>query len=218
MNKNEAIKEIEHNLSESNLRKHCYAVGAIMRELALKLDKDPDEWEIAGIIHDLDYEMTKDEVEMHAKKTVEMLGDRVDQDIKDAILAHNDQKNLEKDIEIALYAADQISGLITASVLVRPGKDIETLKVKSLKKKFKDKSFAAGADRERIKVIEELGIELNEFFQIAIDGMKKEKEILGLDGQSEWYIMDTKFKESGFCEEIIGDITCFNNGFIYFFC
>jgi len=185
MNKNEAIKEIERNLSESNLRKHSYAVGAIMRELALKLDKDADKWEIAGIIHDLDYEMTKDEVEMHAKKTVEMLGDKVDQDIKDAILAHNDQKHLEKDIEIALYAADQISGLITAAVLVRPGKDIETLKVKSLKKKFKDKAFAAGADREKIKVIEELGIELNEFFQIAIDGMKKEKEILGLDGQSE---------------------------------
>jgi putative nucleotidyltransferase with HDIG domain len=185
MNKDEAIKEIEHNLSEDNLRKHCYAVGAIMRELALRLNKDADEWEIAGIIHDLDYEMTKDEVEMHAKKTVEMLGDRVNQDIKDAILAHNNHKQLEKDIEIALYAADQISGLITASVLVRPGKDIETLKVKSLKKKFKDKSFAAGADREKIKVIEKLGIELNDFFQIAIDGMKKEKEILGLDGKSE---------------------------------
>ncbi|MGM0641640.1 MAG: HD domain-containing protein [Thermotogota bacterium] len=185
MNKNEAIKELEHNLKENNLRKHCYAVGAIMRELALKMGKDPDEWEIAGIIHDLDYEMTKDEVEQHAKKTVEMLGDRVDQDIKDAILAHNDQKHLEKDIEIALYAADQISGLITASVLVRPGKDIDTLKVKSLKKKFKDKSFAAGADREKIKVIEKLGFELNDFFQIAINGMRKEKELLGLDGQSE---------------------------------
>ena len=185
MNKNEAIRELERNLKEENLRRHCYAVGAIMKGLALKLDKDVDEWEIAGIIHDLDYEMTKEEVEEHAKKTVEMLGDRVDQDVKDAILAHNDQKILEKDIEIALYASDQISGLITASVLVRPGKDIETLKVKSLKKKFKDKSFAAGADREKIKVIEKLGIELNEFFQIAIDGMKKEKEILGLDGQSE---------------------------------
>jgi putative nucleotidyltransferase with HDIG domain len=176
---------MQTNLSSDNLRKHSYAVGAIMRELALRLNKDADEWEIAGIIHDLDYEMTKDEVEMHAKKTVEMLGDKVDQDIKDAILAHNDQKHLEKDIEIALYAADQISGLITAAVLVRPGKDIETLKVKSLKKKFKDKAFAAGADREKIKVIEKLGIELNEFFQIAIDGMKKDKEILGLDGQSE---------------------------------
>jgi len=185
MDKNEAVKEMQSNLGSDNLRKHSYAVGAIMRELALRLDKDADEWEIAGIIHDLDYEMTKDEVEKHALKTVEMLGDKVDQDIKDAILAHNDQKHLEKDIEIALYAADQISGLITASVLVRPGKDIETLKVKSLKKKFKDKAFAAGADREKIKVIEKLGIQLNDFFQIAIDGMKKEKELLGLDGQSE---------------------------------
>src|SRR6056297_461886 len=113
MNKNEAIRELDNNLKEENLRRHCYAVGAIMRELALKLDKDVDEWEIAGIIHDLDYEMTKEDVEEHAKKTVEMLGDRVDQDVKDAILAHNDQKILEKDIEIALYAADQISGLIT---------------------------------------------------------------------------------------------------------
>ncbi|WP_233581239.1 hypothetical protein [Petrotoga sp. HWH.PT.55.6.1] len=87
---------------------------------------------------------------------------------------------MEKDIEIALYAADQLSGLIVASVLVRPSKDIAELSVKSLKKKFKDNAFARGADREKIKEITKLNIELDDFFKIAIDGMVRIKDELNL--------------------------------------
>jgi len=180
LTREEALELLKQNLKTDNLFTHSLAVGAIMKELAKHLNKDEQKWEITGLLHDLDYEETKDDPDNHALKTVEMLGDKVDQDVKDAILAHNGKKELEKDIEIALYAADQLSGLIVAAVLVRPNKDIAELSVKSLKKKFKDKSFARGADREKIKEIAKLNIELNDFFKIAIDGMVRVKDELNL--------------------------------------
>ncbi|WP_425440367.1 HD domain-containing protein [Petrotoga mexicana] len=180
LTREEALELLKQNLKTDNLFTHSLAVGAIMKELAKHLNKDEQKWEITGLLHDLDYEETKDDPDNHALKTVEMLGDKVDQDVKDAILAHNEKKELEKDIEIALYAADQLSGLIVAAVLVRPNKDIAELSVKSLKKKFKDKAFARGADREKIKEIAKLDIELNDFFKIAIDGMVRIKDELDL--------------------------------------
>jgi len=180
LTRKEALELLKQNLKTDNLFTHSLAVGAIMKELAKHLNKDEQKWEITGLLHDLDYEETKDDPDNHALKTVEMLGDKVDQDVKDAILAHNGKKELEKDMEIALYAADQLSGLIVAAVLVRPNKDIAELSVKSLKKKFKDKAFARGADREKIKEIAKLNIELNDFFKIAIDGMVRIKDELNL--------------------------------------
>lgn len=182
MNREEALELLNENLKTENLVTHSLAVGAIMKELAIRLNQDKGKWEITGLLHDLDYEITKNDPENHAVKTVEMLNDKVDDETKNAILAHNEKKELETNIEIALYAADQLSGLIVAAVLVRPTKDINELTVKSLKKKFKDKAFAKGADRDKIKEISKLNIELNEFFEIGIRGMANIKDELRLDG------------------------------------
>ncbi|BBE30263.1 phosphohydrolase [Tepiditoga spiralis] len=180
MDRNEAILKVKKHIQTENLVTHSLAVGAIMKELGEKLNKDSNIWEVTGILHDLDYEETKENPDIHAIKTVEILKDQITPEMKDAILAHNEKKELETDIEFALYASDQLSGLITAAVYVRPSKSINDLTVKSLKKKFKDKAFARGANREHIKQIEKLGLELNEFFEIGISGMKKISNELGL--------------------------------------
>ncbi|WGS65991.1 HD domain-containing protein [Marinitoga aeolica] len=180
MTRDEAIKLLKEQVKNDNLIKHCLAVGAIMKGLAKELGENPERWEIIGILHDLDYEYTKDKPEIHAKKTVELLGDKLTEEEKNAILAHNNHAPLNTKMDYALYAADPMSGLVTAAVLVRPEKKIEGLKVKSLKKKFKDKSFAAGANRENIRKIEEINIELSRFFEISIESMKEIAEELGL--------------------------------------
>jgi putative nucleotidyltransferase with HDIG domain len=180
MTREEAIKLLKEQVKSDNLIKHCLAVGAIMKGLAKELNEDPERWEIIGILHDLDYEYTKNNPEIHAKKTVELLEDKLTDEEKNAILAHNNHAPLNTKMDYALYAADPISGLVTAAVLVRPDKSIEGLKVKSLKKKFKDKSFASGANRENIRKIEGIGIELNRFFEISIESMKEIAEELGL--------------------------------------
>lgn len=180
MKKDKAIKLLREHVKNENLIKHCLSVGAIMKGLAKELGEDEERWEIIGILHDLDYEYTKDNPELHAKKTVEILGEELTEEERNAILAHNNHAPLNTKMDYALYSADPISGLVTAAVLVRPDKKIEGLKVKSLKKKFKDKSFAAGANRENIKKIEEIGIELSRFFEISIESMKGIAEELGL--------------------------------------
>ncbi|SHE71612.1 hypothetical protein SAMN02745164_00998 [Marinitoga hydrogenitolerans DSM 16785] len=180
MNREEAIKLLKQHVKNDNLVKHCLAVGAIMKGLAKELNENEERWEIIGILHDLDYEYTKNNPEIHAKKTVEILENQITDEEKNAILAHNEHASLNTKLDYSLYAADPISGLVTAAVLVRPDKKIEGLKVKSLKKKFKDKSFAAGANRENIKKIEEINIELSKFFEISIESMKEIAEELGL--------------------------------------
>lgn len=180
MNRNEALELLNEHLKNENLLKHSLSVGAIMKELAIYLNEDQEKWETTGIIHDLDYEYTENNPEEHSKKTVEILNDKIDEESKNAILAHTEKKELETKIEIALYASDGLSGLITAAVLVRPDKDISNLKVKSLKKKYKDKAFAKGANRENINTIEKLNIDLSTFFEIGIKGMEKIKEELNL--------------------------------------
>ncbi len=180
MNKNEAISLLKKHLNAEHLLTHSLAVGAIMKETAEYLKEDPEKWEITGILHDLDYEYTSDNPEEHALKTVEILEKNIDESMKKAILAHNEKKNLETPFEIALYAADALSGLITAAILVRPDKDVSNLTSKSLKKKFKDKAFARGAKRENIQKIEMLNITLEQFFEIGIKGLEKIKSELTL--------------------------------------
>ncbi|HNV06642.1 MAG TPA: HD domain-containing protein [Petrotogaceae bacterium] len=174
LNKEEATELLYQNISTETLIKHSRAVGAIMKHLAVFLGFDPVKWEVTGLIHDLDYELTKHNVDQHALKTVEMLKGAIDEEMENAVLAHNDKKVLNAPIEIALYAADPLSGFITAAVLVIPSQDIRDLKVSSLKKKFKDKSFAKGASRENILKIEQLGITLESFFEIALKAFKEE--------------------------------------------
>ncbi|MFW6110396.1 MAG: HDIG domain-containing metalloprotein [Patescibacteria group bacterium] len=179
-----ALEILKENIENENLRKHHYAVAAAMRALAKEQDGDPEKWEIVGLLHDADYEETKDDPERHAALIAGKLEEEgVDEDIVYAIKAHN-YEYLEEDpkskMDWSLVACDDLTGLIVAVALVHPNK-LEGVSVESVLKKFNSSSFAAGADRERIKKCEEnLDIPLEEFVRIVLSAMKKKRDQLGL--------------------------------------
>ena len=186
-NREEAFKLFkEYNKSES-LIKHALAVEAVMLHFAELLgEKDKEKWGIIGLVHDLDYERYPD---VHCKKVREILTERNwPEDYIRAIVSHGwklctDVEPVEK-MEKVLYTIDELTGLITATVLMRPNKSILDLEVKSVKKKWKQKGFAAGVNRE---VIEEgakmLGMELDKIIEETIKGMQKVADVIGLKGE-----------------------------------
>lgn len=187
MNREDAIKLLHENMESPNLRKHCYAVGAVMEALAQKLGGNPEEWEIAGLLHDADYEKTKENIQEHTKMTVSWLENTdASQEIKDAILAHgwkHVEGNLEpkNNMEWSLYCCDELTGFIIACALIRPEKKLAPLVVENVLSKWKEKSFAAGVHREQIDLCEEkLGIKREEFVTIALVAMQGISEELGL--------------------------------------
>ncbi len=176
----------EYNKSESLIR-HALTVESVMLHFAeLFEEEDVDKWGIIGLIHDLDYELYPEE---HCKKTREILTEENwPEDYIRAIESHGwnlctDVEPVEK-MEKVLYTIDELTGLITATALMRPSKSILDMKVKSVKKKWKDKGFAAGVNRE---VIEEgakmLGMEIDEVINETIKGMQKAAEEIGLKGE-----------------------------------
>ncbi len=176
-----ALELLKEHVKTPNLVKHALAVEAVMRAFARKFGEDEEVWGLAGLLHDLDYEYTKDKPEEHCLRTLEFLKDEdVPQDVLDAILAHCDKKPREKLIEKVIYAVDPVTGFIVAAALVRPDKKLEGLKLKSLKKRFKEKAFARGASREQMRSCEEFGVSLDEFLQISLDAMKEIADDLGL--------------------------------------
>lgn len=177
----------EFNESE-NLIKHALSVEAAMRHFATRFNGDPDTWGVVGLVHDLDYEKWPEE---HCAKTEEILKERnwPDELIR-AVVSHGwgivtDVKP-ETEMEKTLYAVDELTGLITATALVRPSKSILDMKAKSVKKKWNQKSFAAGANREVIaQGAEMLGMELSELISETIAGMQPAAEEIGLKGEVE---------------------------------
>lgn len=180
----------KYNKNESLIR-HALAVEAVMLHFAeLFNEEDKEKWGIIGLVHDLDYEMYPEE---HCKKTREILiEENWPEDYIRAIESHgwkicSDVEPLET-MEKVLYATDELTGLITATALMRPSKSILDLKVKSLKKKWKSKGFAAGVNREVIaEGAEMLGMDLNEVMEETIKGMQKVADEIGLMKKSrEW--------------------------------
>jgi len=168
---------------------HYLESEAVMRELAKKLGEDEEYWGMLGLIHDIDWGATKDNVQTHLTKASEILREAgFDEKFISTVLSHGygfeellhlkDKKRTEK-IQHALAASETITGLIHAYALMRGGK-IEGMEAKGLKKKFKDKTFAAKVSRDVIKEIENLGITLEEFFEVAIEGIKKIKDKIDL--------------------------------------
>ena len=174
----------EYNEND-RLIKHGLAVEAVMRYIAHKLGHDEEKWGIIGLVHDLDY---GEFPEQHCQKTEEILrGHGWPEDYIHAVLSHGwgicTDVEPEHEMEKVLYAIDELTGLVIAVALVRPSKSLMDLKVKSVKKKWKDRSFAAGADRDVIeKGAKRLGIELPELIEDAIAGMREVAGELGLDG------------------------------------
>jgi len=178
-----AEEMVKDRVDTENLRKHMYAVSAIMEELAKKLDKDPELWKRVGLLHDVDYEETKDDPEEHAKRSAEILEGNLPKDALKAIRAHNFQhldSEPESDLANALIAADAISGLIVATALVMPNSKLEEARVESVLKKFEDSSFAKNIDRDRILYCEKLGMDKEEFTQISLEALQQINDKLGL--------------------------------------
>ena len=174
----------EFNQNEQ-LIKHALAVEAVMRHMAKTRSEDEEMWGVVGLIHDLDYEKHPDQ---HCEMTERILRERGwPEAYIHAVMSHGwgicTDVEPTHTMEKALYAIDELTGLVTATALVRPSKSLHDLKVKSVKKKWKDKSFAAGANREIIeKGAAMLGVEIAELIGEVIEGMKAVAADLGLDG------------------------------------
>lgn len=182
MRRDEALALVKKYMKNDRLIKHVFAVEAIMRGLAEKIGEDCDLWGIVGLLHDLDYEYTTADMDRHGLLTVEWLRDKLPSVAIEAIKAHNERTGYksESPLAIGLKAADQISGLIVATALVMPNKKLEEVRVKSIAKKFKQKDFARNINRDKIKLIERLGLTLNDFFQISLESLLKIKDKLEL--------------------------------------
>jgi putative nucleotidyltransferase with HDIG domain len=159
------------------------AVEAIMRSVAKYLGENEKEWRLIGILHDVDYEKTEATPEKHSLLAEEILKGIIPDNLIKAIKTHNAKHTglmPETYIEKALVASDAISGLLVACALVMPSKKLADVKVETVAKKFKDKDFARGAERDRILVCEEIGIPKEKFFEIALNGLRSAASDIGL--------------------------------------
>lgn len=176
----------EFNESDA-LIKHALSVEAVMRYCARKRGEDEEKWAVIGLIHDLDYEKYPEE---HCKKTEQILRERGwPEEYVRAVISHGwglcSDVEPKSDLEKTLYAIDELTGLVTATALVRPSKSVLDMTAKSVKKKWKDKRFAAGVNREVIeKGAQMLGVDLGELIGDAIEGMKEVAEQIGLRGEA----------------------------------
>jgi putative nucleotidyltransferase with HDIG domain len=160
------------------------ATEAIMGALARRLGYEEGQWRMAGLLHDLDAEQTADRMEVHGVVTVGWLREAGfdDEAVLQTILAHNpaNGSTIDTPMDRALFACDPLTGLITAAALIRPEKKLDLVVLKSLKKRFKEPSFAKGARREDMLTCSELGLTLDEFLEIGLDAMKEVADELGL--------------------------------------
>ncbi len=183
MTREEALALVRQYVKNENLVRHMLAVEAAMRFYAEKFGEDVETWGIAGLLHDFDWEIHPN-MEEHPLAGEPILREHgVPEPIIRAIMSHADHTGIPREtlMEKALYACDEITGLITAVALVRPSRSLSDLKVKSVKKKWKDKSFAAGANREEMeRGAEELGVPLWEHVGNVIEAMRRVAPELGL--------------------------------------
>lgn len=173
-------------MKDEKMVKHCIAVEAVMRALARRLGEDEDLWGLTGLLHDIDYDAVGRDMTRHGLKALEVLAGKLPQHALEAIAAHNEHNGFRvsspaaQRLLHALRAADHASGLVIATALVMPGKKLAEVKLDSLMRKFKQKDFARGVDRERVRECELLGLKLEEFLSISLEGMKEVARELGL--------------------------------------
>ena len=183
--RSEAIKLLHKYTKTDSLRRHALGVEQAMRKMANKYDGDLDEWGLTGLMHDFDYEMYPT-TEDHPYRGNEILVEKgYPESITNAIMGHATYTGVPRDTEMAksLFSVDELTGFIFAVTYVRPSKSILEVKPKSVKKKLKQKSFAASVIREDIfQSIEELGVDLTEHIQFVIDALSEKAEELGLKG------------------------------------
>lgn len=172
MQRKEALDILHSKLKKENLIKHSLACEAGMRHIAEHLDEDAELWGLAGLLHDIDYEEIKD-VNEHGRMGAAFLKGKVDDRIVSAVERHTGYIDPRSPMEIALYALDPLTGLIIAAMLMHPSKTLTGIDTKFVLKKFKQKGFAKGANREQIVACERIGISLNDFVTIVLKAMQK---------------------------------------------
>jgi len=188
--KEKADKLVEEYIKDLVTKLHLFESEAIMRAVAKHLGEDEEEWGTIGLLHDIDWDLTKENQIEHCVKAVEILKKADASDyLIETVQSHGYGnvmipellgKKRETKIEHCLVAAETLTGIIVASALVQPDKKMASVKLKSLKKKFKDKSFAAKCDRELVRECEMAGIPLDTFLEICLNALKRISDKLGL--------------------------------------
>ncbi len=177
-----AVKLLNDNIQNANMIKHCLASEAVLRAIALKLNQNPEEWGMAGLLHDIDVEITHADPHKHGPFAAGMLDELLPPDAVDAIVMHNEVatgKARSTVFQHALAAGETITGLIMATALVYPDKKLASVKTKSITKRMKEKAFAASVKRENILECELIGIPINDFAELALSAMQQISDDLG---------------------------------------
>jgi putative nucleotidyltransferase with HDIG domain len=182
LNRDVILDSIQGNVQDRNTIKHMLATEAIMRALARRLGEDEEEWGITGLIHDIDVELVEDDMNCHGKLGADLAQELgANGAMAHAILCHNEVHGVPRETKLdkALFCADPLSGLITAAALVRPDK-LRGLTTQSVMKRFREKRFAAGVNRDQVAECQEIGLDLEEFVSLGIEAMKGIASELGL--------------------------------------
>lgn len=184
MQRETALELLKKHVKNENLVKHCLASEAVMRALAVRLGADAEIWALAGLLHDIDAELTGGDLKRHTLEAEKILKENgILPEIIEAVKMHNEAAHGKSRTEVfhkALAAGETITGLITAAVLVYPDKKLSSVKVSSVVKRMKDKRFAASVDRSVILECGQIGIPLQEFVSLALEAMRGVAPELGL--------------------------------------
>ena len=183
MDREEALDSIRANVENEDLVKHMLATEVIMRALARHFGEDEEEWGLAGLLHDIDVELTDNDMGAHSRLGADLARELgASEAVAHAILAHNPRHgaSLETMLDKALFCADPLTRFIVAAALVLPDKKLAGLEASSIAKRFEEKGFAAGAKREKMARCADIGLELDEFIGLGLQAMKKVAARLGL--------------------------------------
>jgi putative nucleotidyltransferase with HDIG domain len=184
MIREEALNRLKKYVKNEKMLYHSLASEAVLRALAKHLDRDVEKWGLAGLLHDIDVEITGADPAVHSLKARELLGDlNLDEEILDAIQMHNEMatgQSRSTEFQHALAAGETLTGLIYATALVYPDRKVASVKPKSILKRMKEKAFAASVSRENILECEQIGIPLPEFVEISLNAMKEIADDIGL--------------------------------------
>lgn len=183
MTREEALNLLNENLENRNLFKHSLAVEAVMRELALHFGEDEHTWGLAGLLHDIDYDRTKDDPDRHSLEGAQLLEEKgLPQEVVYAVKVHNDRHGFPRQslLDKALFATDPVTGLIVASALIKKEKSLAAIDVPFLINRMGEKSFARGANRETIRSCDQMGLSLDDFLGIGLRAMQKISAEMGL--------------------------------------
>ena len=182
MKREQALAAVIQKISNQNLIKHMLATEAVMRALAERFDQDIEEWGLAGLLHDIDLDECKGDMSVHGRLSADIaraMG--ASEPVCHAIVCHGMAGEACVTLmDKALYCADPVTGLITAGALIRPEKKLSFVEAKSILKRFKEKSFAAGANREQIAKCADIGLTLEEFVALSLKAMQAISDDLGL--------------------------------------